>query len=188
MHDSKSIREEDLLANLKNGDEKAFITIYKQYSEILWSFLAKFKLEQEDVEDITQQTFVKLWQRRTQLDLDQNIKSYLITIAKNDIYNKIKRQIVHRKYQTHAEHFQEIETHANNNELTEILYRILDKLPEKRRQVYEMSRIKGYSNKEIAEILNISNSTVENHINNSSSYIKKILRNLGFIFAYLMLH
>ncbi len=188
MHDRKSIRENDLLADLKNGDEKAFIAIYKRYSEILCSFLIKFKLEQEDVEDIIQHTFVKLWERRAQLDLDQNIKSYLITIAKNDIHNKIKRQIVQKKYETHAVHFQETETHATNSELSEILYRILDKLPEKRRQVYEMSRIKGYSNKEISEILNISHSTVENHINNSSSYIKKILRNLGFLFAYLMIY
>lgn len=183
MPNRQSILEKVLLTNLKNGEEKAFITIYKEYSEILWSFLLKYKLEQQDAEDIVQQTFAKLWERRAQIDLDQNIKSYLITIAKNDIYNKIKHQIVQKKHKDYALNFQQIETQTDNNELTEILYRILEKIPEKRRKVYEMSRIEGYSNKEISEILNISNSTVENHINNSSSYIKKMLKNLGFIFT-----
>lgn len=70
-------------------------------------------------------------------------------------------------------------------ELTDILSTILANLPEKRKQVFEMSRIQGYSNKEIAEELGITKSTVENHINNSSSVVKKLLKGLGFGIAAL---
>lgn len=64
----------------------------------------------------------------------------------------------------------------NTKELNIILLRILDKLPEKRAKVFRMSRLEGYKNEEIAQELGISKSTVENHINNSNSIIKKILK------------
>jgi RNA polymerase sigma-70 factor (ECF subfamily) len=180
--------EKALITQLKNGEEKAFLIIYKKYSEILWSFLHTLHIEQQDVEDIIQQTFSKLWEKRNQLDEDLSIKSYLITIAKNDIYNKIKHQVIRKKHQEHIVYLQPKAALPANNELTEILYKILSNLPEKRREVFELSRIKGYSNQEIAEKLGISKSTVENHINNSSSHIKKILKNLGFIVIYILSH
>lgn len=186
MRQKEEHTERILVTRLKDGDEKAFLTIYNRYSGVLWSFLSKLHIEQQDIEDIIQQTFVKLWEKREQLDSDQSLKSYLITIAKNDIYNKIKHQIIRKKHQEYVIHFQSKEVQATSSELTEILYCILDRLPEKRREVYEMSRIKGYSNQEIADILGISKSTVENHINNSSAYVKKILRTLGFVFIFLI--
>lgn len=64
----------------------------------------------------------------------------------------------------------------NTKELNIILLRILDKLSEKRAKVFRMSRLEGYKNEEIAQELGISKSTVENHINNSNSIIKKILK------------
>lgn len=186
---SKSVYDERLLIiQLKNGDATAFSILYDKYSAILFSFLQSLRMEQQDIEDIIQQTFVKLWEKRSQLDENLSLKSYLITIAKNDIYNRIKHQVIRKKHQDQIIYLQPRETTTGSNELKEILYKILDKLPEKRREVFELSRIKEYSNQEIAEKLGISKSTVENHINNSSSHIKRILKNLGFIFIFILFH
>ncbi|WP_437921440.1 RNA polymerase sigma factor [Sphingobacterium sp. LRF_L2] len=185
MNFKEADNEKSLISRLKTGDEQAFLVIYKKYSSVLWSFLQKLRLEQQDLEDVVQQTFSKLWEKRDNLDEDLSIKSYLITIAKNDIYNKIKQQVVHKKHQEQLIQLHPKESTPHNNELKEILYKILENLPDKRREVFELSRIKGYSNDEISKKLGISKSTVENHIYNSSTYVKKILKNLGFILVFI---
>ncbi len=172
--------EVEALTRLKNGDEEAFAIIYSRYAEILWSFLEKFNLSTPDVEDSIQTTFVKVWENRQNIDTQKSFKNYLITLAKNDIYNKVKRSIIEKKYLNDI--IPSNSEFDNSKELNFILLRILDQLPEKRARVFKMSRLEGYKNDEIAKELGISKSTVENHINNSSSLIKKILKNLGFIF------
>ncbi|GGH22145.1 RNA polymerase sigma-70 factor [Sphingobacterium alkalisoli] len=181
-------QERAIVMRLIAGDENAFLILFKKYSPILSSFLSGLQLPTEDVHDVIQQSFLKIWEQKERINPDTSFKNYLITIAKNDIYNKIKHQVIRRKHQDHITYLQEKETTTDSNELTEVLYKILNNLPEKRREVYELSRIKGYSNQEISEKLGISKSTVENHINNSSAYIKKILKSLGFIFVYTLFH
>lgn len=172
--------EEEVLILLKKGDEEAFSLIYSRYAEILWCFLRKFNLSTPDIEDSVQTTFVKVWENRAKINTQKSFKNYLITLAKNDIYNKVKRNIIEKKYLNDI--IPASSDIDNGKELNIILLRILDQLPEKRARVFKMSRLEGYKNDEIAKELGISKSTVENHINNSSSLIKKILKNLGFIF------
>lgn len=100
------------------------------------------------------------------------------------IYNKVKRNIIAQKYLNNLIPEEETEM-DNSKELQMILLRILESLPEKRATIFRMSRLEGLKNDEIAKELGISKSTVENHINNSSSLIKKILKNLGFNFLCL---
>ncbi|MCA5006575.1 sigma-70 family RNA polymerase sigma factor [Sphingobacterium bovistauri] len=171
--------EFDLLYLLKNGDEEAFSTLYDQYSKTLWRFLEKYNISSLDIEDSIQTTFIKVWENRNTIDPDKSFKNYLITVAKNDIYNRVKRNIIEQKYLSYI--VPKVDSIDNTKELNIILLRILDNLPEKRAQVYRMSRLEGYKNEEIARELGISKSTVENHINNSNSIIKKILKNLGFV-------
>lgn len=185
MVNKEIYNEKTLITKLKHGDEKSFLYIYNKYSKVLWSFLQKLKVEKDDIEEVVQQTFMKLWEKRASLDEEQSIKSYIITIAKNDIYNKVKHRIIHKKYEDSLIKHESACADSTNRELTEVLYKILESLPEKRRKVFELSRIQGYTNQEIANELNISKSTVENHINNSSSYIKKMLKSLGFTFIFL---
>ena len=170
--------EKHLINRLQQGDEVAFADIYEFYSTILWQFLQTFNLTSTDIEDSIQTTFIKLWENRTLINPDKSLKNYLITLAKNDIYNKVKRSIIQQKYLNHL--IPKEDFIDNTKELNIILLRILDQLPEKRARVFKMSRLDGYKNDEIAKELGISKSTVENHLNNSSSIIKRILKNLGF--------
>jgi len=182
--------ERRIVTRLIHGDEDAFSILFNAYSPILTSFLATLNLESDDIKDIIQQTFLKVWENRDKIEPSSSFKNYIITIAKNDIYNKVKKNIIIQKYQdkirSSTDHF----TEDPSSELSEILANVLATLPERRRKVFEMSRIQGYSNREISDELGISKSTVENHINNSSSVIKKILRSLGFgvfIFIFFIL-
>lgn len=175
--------EQALIIQLKEGSEAAFAELYNAYSEVLYSFLIKLGVQGEDCKDVIQQTFVKLWEHREGLKEGLSLQSYLITIAKNDIYNTIKKRLVEKKHQTVP---QEADEKAlQMSEVRDLLQNILRELPHKRREVFAMSRIDGYSNQEIAEILNISKSTVENHINHSTRQLKGLLKKLGIFFIAL---
>lgn len=176
---AKKINEAQLIPLLKKGDGSAFALIYEYYAPVLWSFLEKFNLPHVDIEDSIQTTFIKLWENKEKIEEGKPLKNFLMTLAKNDIYNKVKRNIIAQKYLNNLIPEEETEM-DNSKELQMILLRILESLPEKRATVFRMSRLEGLKNDEIAKELGISKSTVENHINNSSSLIKKILKNLGF--------
>lgn len=174
------INEKQLITRLNNGDEDAFAKLFNAYSPVLLSFISKFNIDPEDCNDTLQQTFLKVWENKGKLDANVPLKNYIITIAKNDLYNRIQRNIIAKKHNDlSGVHNQQVfETPLSD--LTNILDEILETLPEKRAKVFKMSRIQGYSNKEIAQELGISKSTVENHINNSSAVVKKLLKNFGF--------
>lgn len=171
--------ERELVTRLKEGDEKAFVDLYNAYSGVLYSFLLKLRVEQEDIRDVVQQTFIKLWENRASLKEEFSLQSYLITISKNDIQNMVKKRILARKYQDALPVVEERIAEINTRELYNVLLEILKHLPEKRREVFSLSRIEGYSNKEIAEKLNVSKRTVENHINQSTKQVKGLLKKLG---------
>ncbi|SMC38637.1 sigma-70 family RNA polymerase sigma factor [Pedobacter africanus] len=173
------INEKHLITSLNNGDESAFVKLFEMYAPVLQSFMLKLKVDSEDVNDTVQQTFLKVWENREKLDPNVPLKNYIITIAKNDLYNKVQRSIVAKKHNDLLGSRHQV-FEPSFSDLTKVLNEILDSLPEKRAKVFKMSRIEGYSNKEIAQELGISKSTVENHINNSSAIIKKLLKNFGF--------
>ncbi|MDI3320953.1 RNA polymerase sigma factor [Pinibacter soli] len=172
--------ERELIIQLKQGDEKSFVALYNAYSEVLYSFLVKLNIAHENIKDVIQQTFIKLWEKREAVNEELSLQAYLITIAKNTIYNEVKKQIVSRKYEASVARREIADDETKTNEINQVLQQILQQLSDKRREVFTMSRIEGYSNQEIAETLNISKSTVENHINQSNKQIKEILKKMGF--------
>jgi RNA polymerase sigma-70 factor (ECF subfamily) len=174
------INEKQLITRLNNGDEDAFVKLFNAYSPVLLSFITKFNVDPEDANDTLQQTFLKVWESRAKLDPELPLKNYIITIAKNDLYNRIQRNIFAKKHHDLLGAQDQPILEPLYSDLSEILNEILNGLPEKRAKVFKMSRIQGYTNKEIAQELGISKSTVENHINNSSALVKKLLRNFGF--------
>jgi len=175
--------EQALIIQLREGSETAFAELYNAYSEVLFSFLLKLGVQGEDCKDVIQQTFVKLWERREGLKEELSLQSYLITIAKNDIYNTIKKRLVEKKHQAIPQEADEKALQVS--EVRDLLQNILRELPHKRREVFTMSRIEGYSNQEIADMLNISKSTVENHINHSTKQLKGLLKKIGIFFTAL---
>jgi len=172
--------ERELIALVKRGDEKAFVALYNAYSEVLYSFLGKLISDREDIRDVVQRTFLKLWENREGLKEELSLQSYLMTIARNDIFNMVKKKVLARRYAETEPVSEALDNRMMANELKDILRCVLAMLPEKRREVFRLSRIEGYSNAEIAETLNISKSTVENHINHSTRQLRTILKRMFF--------
>ena len=152
---------------------RKFEIIFNTYFSAAKNFAYMLLKSEEDAEDIAQDIFAKLWtQPETWID-NENIVTYIFTITKNATLNFIKHKKIEQAYQ---EKFIEKnlveELFKSENTLEPIYYKeveliirlVLSRLPERRREIFEMSRFKKMTNPEIAEKLNISVRTVEHHI------------------------
>ena len=172
----------ELIARIKNGDEVAFELVFYKYKGKLYDFVRRSLSEEGDPESIVQEVFVKLWMNRTELDPQQSFNGYIYTIARNEIYGYLRKQLTRKKYQEELLR-QIVESTDNTNrqieyqELETILTKLIDEMPEKRREIFRESRMEGLSYWEISEKLNISENTVDTQIRKALGFLKNKLRN-----------
>lgn len=169
--------DEQLLSLLKEDDITAFNTIYDRYSRPLYLYITS-KTDTGDVsKDILQELFTSLWEKRLLLDIHQSLKSYLYQTARYKIIDVYRRNATYRKYlQQLIEHF-DAQPHSISDTLDhktrahEVLEAI-NRLPEKMKEIFMLSRFEHLSIEQIASRLDLSQQTVKNQI----SKALKILR------------
>jgi RNA polymerase sigma-70 factor (family 1) len=134
----------------------------------------------EAAEEIIQEVFFALWTRREELNITGSLTAYLFTAVKYQIFNYIKASKVRRTYATHFYRYEMMDNSNEENielsDLTNAVEKEVARLPEKCQQVFRMSRNEHKSIRDIAEALNISHKTVENHLT-------KALRQLRVAFS-----
>lgn len=159
----------ELVVDLKNGDLSAFEEIYHLFFKRVFHFANSFTLEVQDAEEITQDVFMKLWQKRSTIDIDKNLSNLLFAMAKNLVIDKMRQytsvkkglKIIGENQQLHKINSSNTEHLVNYYELSEIISKLVDQLPDGRRTIYKLNREKGFKYHEIADFLNISQGTVE---------------------------
>ncbi|MFI2741648.1 RNA polymerase sigma factor [Zhouia sp. PK063] len=166
---------------LKKGNIHAFEMVFDFYKSAIFKFVVGYTKAKETAEEITQETFIKLWEHKETLDPDKNIKSYLFTIAKNLTLNYL-RSITH-EITLKDELWDDIKTAQINaesqlifDEYQDLFEDILNTLPEKKRAIFIMSKQDGMSNEEIALQLGITKKTVKNNLWETLVIIKKQLK------------
>ena len=169
-----------LVLQLKNNNIEAFDSLYHRYSEKLYNFAYSFLKNHEDCKEIIQETFIRLWEKKHQIDTAKSFKSYLFKISYNLIIDQLRNRLKDKKYQEFlAHHFQsavtEFESNIDYDIIKDKIGSVLEELPEKRKQIFLLSREEGLSHKEIAEKLSISEKTVENQIGLSLKYLRSRL-------------
>ncbi|MEA4918225.1 RNA polymerase sigma-70 factor [Proteiniphilum sp.] len=173
--------DKDLVVRLINNDQEAFCELYAKYKQQLLYFAMKFVKSTEFAEDIYQDAFSVIWQSRRFLDPEKTFSSYLYTIVKNRILNALREIENDRKLKTYIlsnaiDYSDVTNQYIQLNELEIILDRALEKLTPRQRQIFEMSRNEQMTHKEIADALDISVFTVQEHISISLRSIKHFLR------------
>jgi RNA polymerase sigma-70 factor (ECF subfamily) len=166
-----------ILSQLRNDDVKAFDRLFHIYSRRLYRFAFSLLKNREDSEGIVQEVFLRVWNKRAGIDSTKSFKSYLFTISYHLIMDQLRLRSKERSYLTHLEKFFNVEElaleqEADYNLLKSQINEVVEELPEKRKQIYRLSREEGLSHREISEKLNISVKTIENQITLALKHLK----------------
>lgn len=184
--------EKELVTKLKEGDSFAFEVLFYKYRNKVKGFAVKLVPTQVDPEEIVQEVFVKLWLKKEFINPDKDFQPYLFSIAKNLILDHLK-SAVNRKLYFVGEHFQndllvdEELDYLMPEDAEEKLEKLIDEIPERRREIFRMSRFEGLSYKQIAVRLNISENTVDSQIRNALAFLRKEFRKfvvLAFLYFF----
>ncbi|MDO4703222.1 RNA polymerase sigma-70 factor [Tannerella sp.] len=169
----------DRLEALKNGSKKAFEAIYKQYAGKLYHFIIRLSHGNPYMaEEILQATFVKLWEIHPQVNPQKSILFYLSSIAKNMLFNRYQRQTIEFLYQENLAREKsfcdsDTEKEIDRKWFEEYLHQVAEKLPPARKKIFILSRLKDLSTKQIAEMMQISISTVETQLTLATKFVRE---------------
>lgn len=150
-------------------DDRAFEQLFKAHFKALHAYAHTFLRDEEMAEEIVQNLFMKLWQKRELIHARTSVKAYLYKCVHNDCLNHIKHVKIQEKYQEHTlftmdQHSTSASQKVELSELESRLAQALRELPEQCRAIFQMSRFEELKYKEIAEQLGISIKTVENQM------------------------
>jgi RNA polymerase sigma-70 factor, ECF subfamily len=171
---------DSLTALLAADDAHAFENLFRTYYTELGRFAMKYLRDKETAEELVQDLFVDLWEKRHTLNITGSVKSYLYTATKNRSLNYLKSKLA--QLQQLGDDSSELAAHHSNteslydqNELEQIIANGIEALPEKCRIIFQLSRHAGLSYAEIAQELNLSPKTVENQMGTALKKLRSYL-------------
>ena len=184
--------ERSLVLRLIEGDEDAFCELYAAYKNRLIYFAMRFLKSREYAEDIFQDAFAVVWQGRRFINPDASFSAYLYTIVRNRILNqsrdlsnqdKLREQILSQA----VNYTNETKDEIIANDLRQFISRALQQLTPRQREIFQMSRERQMSHREIAEVLGISVNTVQESISISLRTLRTYLEKNSIVSADLIL-
>ncbi|EHQ26009.1 sigma-70 family RNA polymerase sigma factor [Mucilaginibacter paludis] len=180
----RSCSDEVLLEMIRlEGNHLAFTTLYDRYWNKLLAIAYNLLRDKSSAKEIVQEVFISLWNRRTNIEV-RNAGSYLATAVKFSVFKQIERE---RRYR-HIEladvgdlQLAAVDDRIEDLFIKEYLAGLLEALPEKCALVINYSRIRDWSNAQIAEELNIAEKTVEGHLTKGLKLIRANLKASGML-------
>lgn len=189
-----------LLELLEDGDEASFKVVYSHFYSRLFYFVSEYIPNKDLVENILQDTFLTLWEKKSTLQAGTNLNAYLYTVAKNNSLKKLRdqryRQALFQSRQL-SEFERELQEGALDkldtseflfSEIEQIIQETLNTLPPQCKLVFELSRFQHRKNHEIADELNISPKTVEGHMTKAIKAFKVSLKDYLPLISFLVHH
>jgi RNA polymerase sigma-70 factor (ECF subfamily) len=163
-------------------------------------FVREYVISEEEAQDVVQDMFLHLWERRDILDSVSNLNAFLFTLIKNrciDYYRQTTTRLNAKKESLDNIHEQELHLKMealgqfdtnmfDENEMEELLEKAIEKLPDKCRQIFILSRMDGLRHEEIAQKLDISVHTVQNHIVSALRRLRMELKDYLPLFVFMI--
>jgi len=186
MEKSKQIIDQDIINRLKKGDESALSLLYDLYWEQLFISAYNMVKNREVCEDILQELFISIWNKRDRLVINTSIRSYLYSATLYKVYDHFRKNSKVIKVELLENFDKRIqsatpESKLMHQELVDHINSSIEELPDKCKQVFKLSREEQLSHKEIADKLNISTKTVEAHITKALKHLKTSLGTIASI-------
>ena len=184
--------ESTWIKKLKAGDKKAFEIVFEHYKNYLYLFIRKALPAEEDPEGIVQEIFIRLWLNKDNLDENKPLKPWLFTIAKNQIYDHLRKIYSKRKFLDTllSDYSANPRSAANETEYWEFeryLSEKIDQLPERRKEIFKLAKLEGKSYREIASLLSISENTVDMQMRSANSVIYHAIKQyLAWLIIFIL--
>lgn len=175
-----------IVKGLIKNDKQALDELYNYYYPKLYIYAKGFLKVEDDINDILQEVFIKIWENRKNIKNVETFNAYIFTISKNAIISYFREKTKTSSFESRVKNMATSEGYYLNDsieylEVKEKVDQIIEKLPEKRKHIFKLSREQGLSHKEIATQLGISIKTVEDHIMHAIRHLRKHLKTLDII-------
>lgn len=179
-----------LVLRVKTGDLSSFRILYEAFHIKVFNFCLLYLKSKEDAEEIVQDTFVKIWQHKHELDPERSINGYVFRIAKNLALNRLRKKVnpgeaalpLYEK----AKWLNQTEEEVLFHEMEGLLAEAIEGLPPKRQEIFKMSRINGLSHEQIATHLRISEQTVKGQIRKAIKYLRSYIEFISWLTLFLI--
>ncbi len=183
--------EKQVLETLQLGNESAFEMIFRTYYQPLCRYAYSFLQDKEEAEEVVQSSFITVWDKRNSLTIETSVKSYLYRMVRNSCLNVIKHEKIKQQHVAHELAVSEVshesvsqKVHAAELEIK--ISEAMKTLPEQCRLVFQLSRFEELKYQEIADQLQISVKTVENHMGKALKLMRVQLKEYLPLFLIFM--
>lgn len=175
---TKSQEDLYLIALVRESDSKALESLFRKYYNSLCRF-SSFLIQRDDLaEEIVSDVFLKLWEKRESLQIETNLRAYLFKATRHTTINYIRQE--RALMQDLTEDLPE----DSYNPADELMYKelengmndLIDNLPEKRKAIFQLNRIEGFTYNQIADILSLSAKTVENQMGKALKQLRLLYK------------
>ncbi len=185
MSIEKLHNESVLVREMQDGSEEAFTILYMHYSPLLYTNILKMVRDTDTAEEIVQELFVRIWQKREKIGMTENFSGYMFRIAQNlvlDFYRKMQRDrsllnkfrlLVIEQQDSEEEDFKMSQSSGQ-------LKKAIDQLPPQQKKVFELVKLEGHTYKNAAVILGISPLTVKEYIVTANKSIRNYLAKYSY--------
>jgi RNA polymerase sigma-70 factor (family 1) len=191
LADNTLISDKELLEQIAQGNTSSLEKLMRRYESKVYQFALKLVKSTELAEEIAQDTFIKIWEKRSELADIDSLSAWLFAITKNKSFNHLKevaaRFMREEVYASEALFETDGETDIHYRDFKLLAASLVDKLPPGRRTIYKMKMEQGLSNEDISNQLNLSPSTVKNQLNKSFQTLKGLLSEHLYLFFILSL-
>jgi RNA polymerase sigma-70 factor (family 1) len=189
MHTNSSYSDLELTDFLKSGEKSAFIELYDRYKGLLYIYACKITKDKSMAEDMVQEVFIYLWEKRLSINFTTSISSYLYSAIRYKSFDLIDKQKVRDDYSQSFQLFIDqgeylTDHYIQERELSAVIEKEILNLPPKMREIFVLSRGKNLTNQQIAKYLGISEKTVKNQV---SLALKTLRVKLGLLVFLLFL-
>jgi len=174
--------DQELTVLLIQGDKGAYTQIYHRYIKLLYGFAIKRLADEKEVEDILHELFLSLWNRRSELSEELQLAPYLYNAVRYQLVNVFAKRKLASRYLDSFNEFvlQEFSSEQTDHlirhkELSALIEHEISALPKKMQEVFRLSRRTGYTRKEIAAELGLSEETVKSHMHHALKLLKQKL-------------
>lgn len=171
--------KKEILYRVIQGDELAFNELYSLFREPAIRFSNSILKDIEESENLVQEAFIKVWERRSSINPDLNFTSYLFTIIRNRVFDYLKEvkrnDFMKERYWQNIVSYQQVDSDLKEERIEKVKGALED-LTEKRRKIIQLNYEEGKSYEEIAMIMNISKNTVKNQLVKAKQILRRQLR------------